>query len=115
MSEFSRIGFIGLGVMGEPICRNLAEKSGLAVAAFDLQDAPRARLQAHGVERSDSPQTLAAAVDVVFLCLPSGKYVEALCEGEGGLLALARPGQCVVDLGTSPLALARYFAAAFAA
>lgn len=115
MAEFSSIGFIGLGVMGEPICRNLAEKSGLVVTAFDLQEAPLARLRAHGVQRGASPRALAATADVIFLCLPSGQHVEALCEGAEGLLALARPGQYVVDLGTSPLSLARRFAAAFAA
>ena len=46
MKENQRIGFIGLGVMGEPICRNLAAKSELQVRAFDTQAAPLERLRA---------------------------------------------------------------------
>ena len=46
MPQFRTIGFIGLGVMGEPICRNLVKKSGAAVLAFDLAPEPLARLRA---------------------------------------------------------------------
>ena len=115
MQAISRIGFIGLGVMGEPICRNLAVKSGLPVAAWDIQAAPLARLLAHGVQGAASVAALAAGSDAVFVCLPSGQQVEEVCEGPAGLLATARPGQVVVDLGTSPISLARHLATAFAA
>ena len=115
MQAISRIGFIGLGVMGEPICRNLALKSGLPVAAWDIQAAPLARLLAHGVQGAASVAALAAGSDAVFVCLPSGQQVEEVCEGPAGLLATARPGQVVVDLGTSPISLARHLATAFAA
>jgi 3-hydroxyisobutyrate dehydrogenase-like beta-hydroxyacid dehydrogenase len=40
MSQFKTVGFIGLGVMGEPICRNLVKKSGVRVTAFDLAPEP---------------------------------------------------------------------------
>lgn len=110
-----RIGFIGLGVMGEPMCRNLARKSGAPVTAFDRAAAPLARLATDGVAAADSLAALSAAADVVFLCLPSGKHVEAVCRGPEGLVAAARPGQVVVDCGTSPVALARALHAEFAA
>ena len=48
MPQYKTIGFIGLGVMGEPICRNLVKKSGAAVLAFDLAPEPLARLRAEG-------------------------------------------------------------------
>ena len=48
MSQHKTIGFIGLGVMGEPICRNLVKKGGAAVIAFDLAAEPLARLCAEG-------------------------------------------------------------------
>lgn len=114
MPAIASIGFIGLGVMGEPICRNLAQKSAARVLAFDLQAAPLERLQAHGVKRAASVRELATEAEVIFLCLPSGKHVAALCDEPDGLLALARPGQVVVDLGTSPLELARRLATDFA-
>ena len=115
MADISRIGFIGLGVMGEPICRNLATKSGAPVVAYDIQAAPLERLRALGVQIAGSAREAAAGADVVFICLPSGKHVEAICDGADGLLATARPGQIVVDLGTSPMRLAHRLAAAFGA
>ncbi|MBE7197705.1 MAG: NAD(P)-dependent oxidoreductase, partial [Parafilimonas terrae] len=51
---------------------------------------------------------------VIFLALPSGRHVEAVCEGPDGLLAVVAPGTLVVDLGTSPVDLTRALAARFA-
>ena len=110
-----RCGFIGLGVMGEPMCRNLALKSGATVAGFDLAPAPLQRLAAHGVSAAASVAALAQASDVILLSLPSGAELEAVCAGPGGLLAEARAGQIVVDLGTSPVGLTRALAQSFAA
>lgn len=109
------VGFIGLGVMGEPMCRNLAEKGGRPVVGFDRADAPLARLGAVGVTPADSLAALAAACDIIFMALPSGAHVEAVTTGADGLLAHVRPGQTVVDLGTSPVELTRDIAARFAA
>jgi 3-hydroxyisobutyrate dehydrogenase-like beta-hydroxyacid dehydrogenase len=113
MSEAGKIGFVGVGVMGEPMCRNLAQKSGRAVVAFDCDPAPLERLSIVGVEAAEGVAALARACEVVFMALPSGKHVEAVCAGEDGLLALARAGQIIVDLGTSPVNLARSLAAQF--
>ncbi len=103
----TRLGFIGLGTMGEPMCANLARKAGMPVSAFDLSPAPLARLAAHGVTRAASVAELAQATDIVFLSLPGGKELAQVCEGEGGLVALSRRGQTIVDLGTSPVPLSR--------
>ena len=54
MSSLQTIGFIGLGVMGEPICRNLVRKSGARVVAFDLASEPLKRLRAEGAEIAGS-------------------------------------------------------------
>lgn len=108
------VGFIGLGVMGEPMCRNLASKSGHAVVGFDRADAPLERLAAVGVTRADNLAALAAQCDIILMALPSGAHVEVVTLGPDGLLAHARPGQIVVDLGTSPVELTREMAARFA-
>ena len=115
MSDIQRIGFIGLGVMGEPICRNLAQKSAAPVIAYDMQAAPLERLRAHGVAAAGSVREVVDHANVIFICLPSGKQVEAICDGRDGLLAMVRSGQLVVDLGTSPISLARRLAEGFAA
>ena len=109
------IGCIGLGVMGEPICRNLVLKSGRRVLGYDTRRAPLERLAAHGVGAAAGVADVMREADIVFISLPSGREVAALCEGAAGALAGARRGQIVVDLGTSPPALARDLACAFAA
>lgn len=110
----NKIGFVGVGVMGEPMCRNLARKSRLRVAAFDRDAAPLRRLQEAGVEVADGVAALARECDVVFMALPSGKHIDDVCAGEEGLLAQARAGQIIVDFGTSPVELTRSLAAKFA-
>lgn len=109
------IGFIGLGVMGEPMCRNLATKSGAKVSGYDRDAAPLVRLAEFGVEHAASLADLAARCDIIFLALPSGAHVEAVCAGADGLLASAANRHIIVDLGTSPVELSRDLAARFAA
>lgn len=109
------IGFVGLGVMGEPMCRNLAKKSGAKVTGYDRDAAPLQRLMEFGVERAASLADLAARCDIIFLALPSGAHVEAVCNGSDGLLANAGSRHIIVDLGTSPVELSRDLAARFSA
>jgi 3-hydroxyisobutyrate dehydrogenase-like beta-hydroxyacid dehydrogenase len=115
MAQSNAIGFIGLGVMGEPICRNLVKKSGRPVTAFDLSQEPLARLREEGATAAASVAEVMQAADVVFYCLPSGKHVRGLFEGAGGMLAHARAGHVIVDLGTSPVGLTRELATSLAA
>ena len=109
------IGFIGLGVMGEPMCRNLARKSGVPVVGYDISPEPLARLAEDGVRAARSSAEALEQASVLFLSLPSGAQVEAVCEGSGGLFARAEAGKAIVDLGTSPVALSRSLADRFAA
>jgi 3-hydroxyisobutyrate dehydrogenase len=110
MSQYKAIGFLGLGVMGEPICRNLVKKSGAAVLAFDLAPEPLARLRAEGAAIARSVAEVVGKSDLVFLCLPSAKHVRSVFEGDG-ILKNIRKGQIVVDLGTSSVKQTRDFAA----
>jgi 3-hydroxyisobutyrate dehydrogenase len=109
MPPFNTIGFIGLGVMGEPICRNLMRKSGARVLAFDLAPEPLARLSAEGVAVAASVAEVVNDSGIVFLCLPSAKHVRAVFEGDG-VLKNIRKGQVVIDLGTSSVSQTRDFA-----
>jgi 3-hydroxyisobutyrate dehydrogenase len=109
MSQYKTIGFIGLGVMGEPICRNLVKKSGASVIAFDLAAAPLARLRDEGAAVAGSVAEVVGKSDIVFLCLPSAKHVRSVFEGDG-ILKNIRNGQVVVDLGTSSVKQTREFA-----
>jgi 3-hydroxyisobutyrate dehydrogenase len=109
MPNYKTIGFIGLGVMGEPICRNLVKKSGAAVIVFDLAPEPLARLRAEGASIAGSVAEVVNKSDIVFLCLPSAKHARAVFEGDG-ILKNVRNGQVVVDLGTSSVNQTRDFA-----
>lgn len=109
MASYKTIGFIGLGVMGEPICRNLVKKSGARVIAFDLSPEPLARLHEEGADVAGSVATLVTVSEIVFLCLPSAKHVRSVFEGDG-VLKNIRSGQVVVDLGTSSVSQTRDFA-----
>jgi 3-hydroxyisobutyrate dehydrogenase len=113
MTEPQILGFIGTGVMGEPMCRNLAAKSGRRVLAWDPASAPLERLRAQGVQVAGSAAEVAAQAGVLFLCLPGGAQLNALCEAT--LLPAARKGLTVVDLGTSGVSLARALAPRLAA
>ena len=97
------IGFVGLGVMGEPMCGHLARRSGCPVLAHDLRREPLSRLAEFGATAA-APAELAARCDLILLSLPDGKAVQAVIGAlEQGLGA----GQCVVDTSTSPVALTR--------
>ncbi len=108
----TRLGFIGLGTMGEPMCRNLATKTGTAVSASDLAKEPLARLADAGVTDAGSIAGVLVASDIVFLSLPGGRELDIVCNGKGGVLENARAGQTIVDLGTSPVPLTRALAQA---
>jgi 3-hydroxyisobutyrate dehydrogenase-like beta-hydroxyacid dehydrogenase len=107
-----KIGFIGVGTMGEPMCLNLARKSGLQVLAADRDDAPLKRLAAAGVKTA-SLDEIAESCRTIFLSLPGGKEVEQVCLGEGGLVSKVALGWTVIDLSTAPIGLARRLYAEF--
>lgn len=109
------IGFIGLGVMGEPMCRNLARKVARSVAAYDIDPAPLGRLAQDGVKAMTSAGEVAERSEVVMLSLPGGTQLQAVCEASGGLLAVMKSGQTLIDLGTSPVGLTKELANRFSA
>jgi len=107
-----KLGFIGLGVMGEPMCRNLAVKQRGKVLAHDLRPEPLKRLSVDGVVAAPSIAALASQAEIIFLSLPGEAQVRAV----GLELSLAaRSGQAIVDCSTAPVSLARELAAAFTA
>jgi 3-hydroxyisobutyrate dehydrogenase len=105
------IGFIGLGVMGEPMCGHLARRGGFPVLAADLRREPLERLAGAGVAAS-SVREIAERCELVLLSLPDGKAVQAVLRELEPYLQAAR---CIVDTSTSPVALTRDIGARLAA
>ena len=102
-----QLGFVGLGVMGEPMCANLAQKSALPVIGYDQEPAPVERLKAFNVETADTLPELAKRSDVIFLSLPHAEAVDAVCRGADGLFSHMKSGSVLVDMSTSPLDLTK--------
>ena len=94
-----RIGFIGVGIMGRPMARNLV-KAGYPVTIFDIDRASVEALENEGLPAASSSKEVAEKSDVVITMLPEDAHVEAAILGENGVFAGARPGQLVIDMST---------------
>lgn len=103
LRPIATIGFIGLGVMGEPMCGHLARRFGRPVLAHDLRPEPLARLAADGVTAAAAAE-IARRSELILLSLPDGRAVEQVL---ADIEPILQPGQCVVDTSTSPVALTR--------
>ncbi|MBM4042082.1 MAG: hypothetical protein FJ290_26600, partial [Planctomycetes bacterium] len=99
-TEMTEVGFIGLGIMGLPMARNLT-KAGfrLTIVAGHAREAVKA-LQAAGAAVVASPREVAAGTELVVTCLPDTPDVRQVVTGADGLLAGAEPGLIVVDHST---------------
>ena len=97
------IGFIGLGIMGKPMSRNLM-KAGHRLTVFDIVAASVDAIVAEGAARGASAAAVAAKSDIVITMLPDGPEVDQAILGPGGVLEGARPGTLVIDMSSiSPL------------
>ena len=110
-----KIGFIGVGNMGGPMCRNIIRKSNHEVIVFDLGQEALKRCTDLGATAAASVAELAASVDVIMTSLPMPKDVEAVALGPGGIAENARPGTVYFDLSTGSPVVVRRVAEALAA
>ena len=94
-----KIGFIGLGVMGLPMCRNLL-KAGYPVVAYDIRDEITKAIAKDGAEVGTSASDVAGKVDVMITVLPDGPDVKDVVLGPKGLLEGARPGSILIDMSS---------------
>ena len=102
-TPITTLGFIGLGVMGEPMCGHLARRAGKPILAHDLRPEPLERLASNAVTAA-SLADIAARADLILMSLPDGK---AMASVVAALEPYLKPGQCVVDTSTSSVALTR--------
>lgn len=99
-----KIGFIGLGIMGKPMSKNLI-KAGYDLVVCDLNSATVAELKALGATSAANAKAVAQACDVIITMLPNSPQVKAVVLGEGGVLEGIKPGSVVIDMSSiAPLA-----------
>lgn len=106
-----KIGFVGVGKIGLPICRNLI-RSGFAVVGY--RRSSLAEFERAGGIAAHSAADVGAQTDVVFTCLPNDLALHDVVYGPQGLLAAARKEQIVVELGSHPVAVKQQYVAPFA-
>ncbi len=100
----SQIGFIGLGIMGRPMARNLLRK-GHGLVVYDIDPAAMQVLVAEGARAATDPAAVGVACEVIVLSLPDAPQVRQVLCDEKGVLSTARPGTIVVDTSSiSPAA-----------
>jgi 3-hydroxyisobutyrate dehydrogenase len=107
-----KVGFIGLGKMGQGMARNLL-KSGVSLMVYDVSQAAVETLTNAGAQAATSVAELARQVDVLFTSLPGPVQVEEVILGPKGVMENMKPGLVLFDLSTSSLALNRRIHAAF--
>ena len=99
MAEREAVGFVGTGIMGAPMARNLAQ-AGFAVTAYNRTAAKAEALREHGVAVAGSLAEAARGASVVITMLPDTPDVLAAVEGEGGVAESMAPGGVFIDMST---------------
>jgi 3-hydroxyisobutyrate dehydrogenase-like beta-hydroxyacid dehydrogenase len=110
-----KVGFIGVGNMGGPMCRNIIRNTNHQVVVFDLDPAAVKACADLGASSGASVAETAASCDVVITSLPIPRVVEDVTLGPDGIAAHARPGTTFIDLSTNAPATAKKVAAGMAA
>lgn len=94
-----KVGFVGLGTMGDPMARNILAK-GYELAVFDINPKAVKALEKAGATGCASPAEVAACSDAVCSIVPDSPEVEEVVLGENGLLEGARPGTVFIEMST---------------
>lgn len=94
-----KVGFIGLGIMGKPMSKNLI-KAGYDLVVYNRSQDSVNELVELGAEGASSPKEVAEKSDVIITMLPNSPQVVAVCLGENGIIEGTREGQVVIDMSS---------------
>lgn len=108
-----RIGFIGLGLMGRPMCLNL-HRAGARLVIYNRSRAVVDNLIREAIEPADNPADVACRTEIVVLMVSDTPAVKQVLFGDNGLADGLRPGALVIDMGTTAVAATREYAARLA-
>ena len=109
-----KIGFIGLGIMGKHMVKNLL-KGGYTVAVYDIVEAAVEDGVKAGAVKAQSPADAAAQSEMVITMLPNSPHVKEAILGENGVIEGAKPGTLIVDMSSIDPMISREIAAELAA
>jgi len=99
-----KIGFIGLGIMGKPMAKNLI-KAGYALVVYDVVKSNVNELEAAGAAAASSSKEVAEQTDVIITMVPNSPQVKEVVMGPDGVLEGAREGLIIIDMSSiAPLA-----------
>ena len=99
-----KIGFVGLGIMGKPMAKNLL-RAGYEVTVFDINQAAVKEVMAEGAAMAKTSKEVAQHSEVVITMLPNSPHVKTAVLGENGVLEGAKPGLILIDMSSiAPLA-----------
>jgi 2-hydroxy-3-oxopropionate reductase len=93
------VGFIGLGIMGLPMAKNLL-KAGYQLTAFDINTKALDEIGKHGANKGQSPKDVAQKSDVIITMLPNSPQVKEVVLGEGGLIEGIEEGKTLIDMSS---------------
>lgn len=108
-----RIAFIGLGVMGKPMARNLL-RAGYPLAVYDIVPSPVEELAREGAHEARSPIEAAEWADIIITMVPDSSTLEKVVFGKKGILEAVRSGMVLVDMSSVEPRISRKIAAALA-
>jgi len=94
-----KIGFIGLGIMGKPMSKNLL-KAGHELVVCDVVKAAVDEVTAAGAKAAATPKDVAKQVEIVITMLPNSPHVKQVVLGENGIIEGAKPGCVVIDMSS---------------
>ncbi|MGI6449353.1 MAG: 2-hydroxy-3-oxopropionate reductase [Desulfitobacteriia bacterium] len=94
-----KIGFIGLGIMGKPMSKNLL-KAGYDLVVYDLNEANVQEVVEAGAEAGTSPQDVASKTEVIITMLPNSPEVKEVVLGSNGVIEGAKEGSLVIDMSS---------------
>jgi 3-hydroxyisobutyrate dehydrogenase-like beta-hydroxyacid dehydrogenase len=106
----ANVGFIGLGVMGSEMVRQLLRK-GHSVTGYNRTKSKAQGLMDAGMKWADSPRAVAAAADMTIAMVTDSKALECICEGADGVLAGMGSGKLFIDMSTVSPAVSKALAA----
>lgn len=94
-----KVGFIGLGIMGKPMSKNLI-KAGYSLVVSDHNSQAVAEVMAAGAETATTAKAIAEQCDVIITMLPNSPHVKEVALGENGIIDGAKPGLVLIDMSS---------------